>query len=106
MEKEDAEEMAAKFREKMMAGQGGETAEALEVEATAETAETSEAQTNASTNAFEAADLVGTWQSPCFPSPQGDGSFNQLTFKMTESEWDLDYVAHGDEGPLGAGRGQ
>ncbi|MDE5074951.1 MAG: 30S ribosomal protein S1 [Trichodesmium sp. St5_bin2_1] len=37
-----AEEMAAKFREKMMAGQGGETAEALEVEATAETAETLE----------------------------------------------------------------
>ena len=30
---DNAEEMAAKFREKMMAGQGGETAEALEVEA-------------------------------------------------------------------------
>ena len=60
-------------------------------------AETTEAQTTAPAYAFEAPDLVGTWQSPCFPSPQGDGSFNQLTFKMTESEWDLDYVAHGDE---------
>ena len=42
------------------------------------------------------ADLVGTWVGPCFPSPQGDGSFNQLTFRMTETEWDLDYVAHGN----------
>jgi len=39
-----AEEMAAKFREKMMAGQGGETTEALEVEATAETAEALEVE--------------------------------------------------------------
>ncbi|MDE5121944.1 MAG: 30S ribosomal protein S1, partial [Trichodesmium sp. St19_bin1] len=44
-----AEEMAAKFREKMMAGQGGETAEALEVEATAETAETLEVEATAET---------------------------------------------------------
>ncbi|MDE5110446.1 MAG: S1 RNA-binding domain-containing protein, partial [Trichodesmium sp. St7_bin2_1] len=44
-----AEEMAAKFREKMMAGQGGETAEALEVEATAETAETREVEATAET---------------------------------------------------------
>ena len=42
------------------------------------------------------ADLVGTWVGPCFPSPQGDGSYNQLTFRMTETEWDLDYVAHGN----------
>ena len=48
-------------------------------------------------NAFEATDLVGTWVGPCFASPSGDGSFNQLTFRMTETEWDLDYVAHGDE---------
>ena len=51
----------------------------------------------ASENAFEATDLVGTWVGPCFASPSGDGSFNQLTFRMTETEWDLDYVAHGDE---------
>ena len=44
-----AEEMAAKFRDKMMAGQGGETAEALEVEATAETAETLEVEATAET---------------------------------------------------------
>ncbi|MDE5115315.1 MAG: 30S ribosomal protein S1, partial [Trichodesmium sp. St15_bin1_1] len=44
-----AEEMAAKFREKMMAGQGGETAEVLEVEATAETAETLEVEATAET---------------------------------------------------------
>ena len=44
-----AEEMAAKFREKMMAGQGGETAEALEFEATAETAETLEVEATAET---------------------------------------------------------
>ena len=44
---DNAEEMAAKFREKMMAGQGGETAEALEVEATAETAETLEVEATA-----------------------------------------------------------
>jgi len=50
-----------------------------------------------SENAFEATDLVGTWVGPCFVSPSGDGSFNQLTFRMTETEWDLDYVAHGDE---------
>ena len=47
-------------------------------------------------NSFEATDLAGTWVGPCFPSPQGDGSFNQLTFKMTEADWDLDYVAFGD----------
>ncbi len=46
---DNAEEMAAKFREKMMAGQGGETAEALEVEATAETAETLEVEATAET---------------------------------------------------------
>jgi len=40
--------------------------------------------------------LGGTWSGPCYPSPAGDGSFNQLTFRMTESTWDLDYVAHGD----------
>ena len=51
----------------------------------------------AAENAFEATDLVGTWVGPCFASPSGDGSFNQLTFRMTETEWDLDYVAHGDE---------
>ena len=48
-------------------------------------------------NSFEATDLVGTWVGPCFTSPSGDGSFNQLTFRMTETEWDLDYVAYGDE---------
>ena len=46
---DNAEEMAAKFREKMMAGQGGETAEVLEVEATAETAETLEVEATAET---------------------------------------------------------
>ena len=46
---DNAEEMAAKFREKMMAGQGGETAEALEVEATAETAENLEVEATAET---------------------------------------------------------
>jgi len=40
--------------------------------------------------------FVGTWAGPCYPSPAGDGSFNQLTFRMTEATWDLDYVAHGD----------
>ena len=40
--------------------------------------------------------LVGTWAGPCYPSPSGDGSFNQLTFRMTDATWDLDYVAHGD----------
>ena len=40
--------------------------------------------------------LEGTWQGPCYASPSGDGSFNQLTFRMTASTWDLDYVAHGD----------
>ena len=40
--------------------------------------------------------LDGTWQGPCYPSPAGDGSFNQLTFRMTPTTWDLDYVAHGD----------
>ena len=49
------------------------------------------------TYAFEASDLVGTWVGPCFPSPSGDGSYNQLTFEMTETTWDLDYVAHGNE---------
>lgn len=43
------------------------------------------------------ANLVGTWVGPCFPSPQGDGSYNQLTFTFTETTWDLDYVANGDE---------
>ena len=50
-----------------------------------------------STFAFDAADLVGTWATPCFPSPQGDGSFNKLVFEMTEGEWDLDYMAFGDD---------
>ena len=45
----------------------------------------------------EPADLVGTWQGPCFASPMGDGSFNQLTFVMTETTWDLDYSSYGDE---------
>jgi hypothetical protein len=40
--------------------------------------------------------LVGTWVGPCNASPAGDGSFNQLTFRMTDTTWDLDYVAHGD----------
>ena len=56
-----------------------------------------EAPTAEAAPAFTEADLVGTWQSPCFPSPQGDGSFNQLTFQMTEGEWDLDYSAFGDD---------
>ena len=46
--------------------------------------------------AFQASDLVGTWQTPCFPSPAGDGSFNQLTFNLTEAQWDLDYNAYGN----------
>lgn len=46
--------------------------------------------------AFGAEDLVGTWVGPCFPSPQGDGSHNQLTFRMTAGAWDLDYTAFGD----------
>ena len=54
-------------------------------------------ETPVSENAFEATNLIGTWVGPCFASPSGDGSFNQLTFRMTETEWDLDYVAHGDE---------
>ena len=46
--------------------------------------------------AFGPQDLVGTWVGPCFPSPQGDGSHNQLTFRMTATTWDLDYTAYGD----------
>ena len=45
----------------------------------------------------EPADLVGTWLGPCFPSPAGDGSFNQLQFTFTEDTWTLDYVANGDD---------
>lgn len=44
-----------------------------------------------------AADLVGTWAGPCFPSPQGDGSYNKLTFTFTETSWELDYSAFGDD---------
>lgn len=62
------------------------------------------AEESAAANAFEGGDLVGTWVGPCFPSPAGDGSFNQLTFRMTEADWDLDYVAHGDEACSGAAK--
>jgi hypothetical protein len=41
--------------------------------------------------------LNGTWTGPCFASPQGDGSYNQLTFRMTTTDWDLDYGAFGDD---------
>lgn len=44
-----------------------------------------------------ASDLVGTWVGPCFPSPQGDGSYNQLTFVFTETAWELDYSAFVDD---------
>ena len=46
---------------------------------------------------FSESDLAGTWVGPCYPSPAGDGSFNQLTFVMTDAMWDLDYVAHGTD---------
>ncbi|MBM75685.1 MAG: hypothetical protein CMK59_09815 [Proteobacteria bacterium] len=42
-------------------------------------------------------DLVGTWQGSCFSSPSADGSFNQLTFQMTDQEWSLDYSVYADE---------
>ena len=48
------------------------------------------------TYAFESADLVGTWATTCFPSPKGEGN-KKLVFKMTEGEWDLDYMAFNDD---------
>ena len=38
--------------------------------------------------------LVGTWKGVCYPS---NGSFAQLTFRMTKSDWDLDYIVYGDK---------
>ena len=66
-------------------------------EAPAAEAPAAEAPAAEAPGSFTSKDLVGTWQGPCFPSPQGDGSFNQLTFKMTEGEWNLAYGAFGDE---------
>lgn len=40
------------------------------------------------------ADLVGVWKSACFNPGNG---FIQITFDMTETAWDLDYTAFGDE---------
>ncbi|MFZ9888617.1 MAG: hypothetical protein ACO3JL_14050 [Myxococcota bacterium] len=51
----------------------------------------------AAEHSFTAEDLNGTWSGPCFASPQGDGSYNQLTFRMTATDWDLDYGAFGDD---------
>lgn len=55
------------------------------------------AESAAEEHSFSAADLNGTWTGPCFASPQGDGSYNQLTFRMTTTDWDLDYGAFGDD---------
>ena len=43
---------------------------------------------------FTEEDLAGTWKSECFLSPTGDGNFYMATFEMTDSTWDLAYVAH------------
>lgn len=40
------------------------------------------------------ADLVGVWKSACFNPGNG---FTQITFDLTETSWDLDYTAFGDE---------
>ena len=59
--------------------------------------ETPTEESKTSVQDFESTDLTGTWVGPCYASSSGDGSFNQLTFHMTETDWDLDYVAYGDE---------
>ena len=74
-----------------------ETATPVDTSVETDTQETDTEETATEEFAFESSDLVGTWIGPCFPSPQGDGSFNQLTFEMTETTWDLDYIAHGNE---------
>jgi hypothetical protein len=41
-----------------------------------------------------ALDLAGRWLSECVD--QGNGTFARLDFDLTESDWALEYVVHGD----------
>lgn len=47
----------------------------------------------------ETPDISGRWLSACMPSPQADGSTQsiRLDFALTQSDWTLDYVTHGDD---------
>jgi len=46
-----------------------------------------------------APDIAGRWLSDCMPSPQADGStqYIRLDFALTDADWALDYVTHGDD---------